>query len=94
MPRDDVDELDELELSEPESLESDEPEADELDRRRRLSVGGALRGTGETWKMRVKFVIDISTFESFLRANVNGTIFAPFELIVYQLFSMFNFLQH
>lgn len=43
LSRDDVDELDEYELSEPESLESDEPEPDELDRRFRLSVD-TLRG--------------------------------------------------
>lgn len=48
LPREDVDELDEYELSEPESLESDEPEPDELDRRRRLSVV-VLRGTGEAF---------------------------------------------
>lgn len=41
--RDDVDELDEYELSEPESLESDEPEPEELDRRLRFSVE-TLRG--------------------------------------------------
>lgn len=45
--RDDVDELDEYELSEPESLESDEPEPEELDRRLRFSVE-TLRG-GEDW---------------------------------------------
>lgn len=60
LPRDDVDELDELELSEPESLESDEPEADELDRRRRLSVGGALRGTGETFFRLVETAFSIA----------------------------------
>lgn len=48
LPCEDVDELDEYELSEPESLESEEPEPDELDRRRRLSVE-TLRGTGETF---------------------------------------------
>lgn len=48
MPCEDVDELDEYELSEPESLESDEPDADELERRRRLSVE-TLRGTGEAF---------------------------------------------
>lgn len=46
--RDDVDELEEYELSEPESLESDEPEPEELDRRLRLSVDD-LRA-GEDWK--------------------------------------------
>lgn len=42
--REDVDELDEYELSEPESLESDEPEPEELDRRLRLSVEALRAG--------------------------------------------------
>lgn len=42
--RDEVDELDEFELSEPESLESDEPEPEELDRRLRLSVDALRAG--------------------------------------------------
>lgn len=42
--RDDVDELEEYELSDPESLESDEPEPEELDRRLRLSVDSLRTG--------------------------------------------------
>lgn len=52
LPRDELDELEEYELSEPESLESDEPDPDELEARRCL-VATALCIGGDSFRFVV-----------------------------------------
>lgn len=52
LPRDELDELEEYELSEPESLESDDPEPDELDVRRCLAATALCIG-GDSFRFAI-----------------------------------------
>lgn len=72
-PLDDVDELEEYELSDPESLESEEPEPDELERFRRFSVD--ILRTGED------FFLFVETAFSITRFSGTGDGFRFFEII-------------
>lgn len=71
-PLDDVDELEEYELSDPESLESEDPEPDELERFRRFSVDTLRTGEG-------CFFLFVETAFSIARLSGTGEGFRFFE---------------